>query len=138
MLFSYRLYWGTRMPYSSLLAQTIATRTGIGGTVGQKRQYYSWHFAVDFVGGELGALARDANVEAVISTSRGSTTEHVTTHYVEEIKGYRALFDVRPPEDSNEVVDLRMYLRIDGRPLTETWNYQWSPPPAKDRKAALG
>jgi glucans biosynthesis protein len=138
LLFSYRLYWGTRMPYSSPLAQTIATRTGIGGTVGQKRQYFSWHFAVDFTGGELGALAKDANVEAVISASHGSTTEHVTTHYVEELRGYRALFDVRPPEDSNEVIDLRMYLRIDGRPLTETWNYQWTPPTVKDRKAALG
>ena len=91
LLFSYRLYWGTRMPYASPLAQTIATRTGIGGTVGQKRQYYSWHFAVDFAGGELGALAKDANVEAVITTSHGSTTEHVTAHYVEEFNGYRAL-----------------------------------------------
>jgi periplasmic glucans biosynthesis protein len=137
MLFSYRLYWGTRMPYASPLAQTIATRTGIGGTVGLKRQYYSWHFAVDFAGGELGALAKDANVEAVISTSKG-TTEHVTAHYIEEIKGYRALFDIRPPDDSNEIIDLRLYLRIDSRPLTETWIYQWMPPSVKDRKAALG
>jgi periplasmic glucans biosynthesis protein len=137
MLFSYRLYWGTRMPYASPLAQTIATRTGIGGTVGQKRQYYSWHFAVDFAGGELGALARDANVEAVISTSRG-TTEHITAHYVEEFRGYRALFDIRPQEDSNDVIDVRLYLRIDGRPLTETWIYQWMPPSVKDRKTALG
>ncbi len=137
MLFSYRLYWGTRMPYASPLAQTIATRTGIGGTVGLKRQYYSWHFAVDFAGGELGSLPKDANVEAVIGTSKG-TTEHITTHYVEEIKGYRALFDIRPPEDSNEIIDLRLYLRIDGRPLTETWIYQWMPPSVKERKAALG
>ncbi len=136
MLFSYRLYWGTRMPFASALAQTIATRTGIGGIVGQKRQYYSWHFAVDFGGGELGALAKDANVEAVISTSRG-TTEHVTAHFVEEFKGYRALFDVRPPEDSLDPIDLRLYLRIDGRPLTETWIYQWTPPSIKDRKAAI-
>jgi periplasmic glucans biosynthesis protein len=137
MLFSYRLYWGTRMPFASPLAQTIATRTGIGGTVGQKRQYYSWHFAVDFSGGELAALTKDANVEAVISTSKG-TTEHVTAHYIDEIKGYRALFDIRPPEDSNDAIDLRMYLRIDNRPLTETWIYQWLPPSVKDRKAALG
>ena len=136
MLFSYRMYWGTHMPYESALAQTIATRTGIGGTVGQKRQYYSWHFAVDFAGGELGALAKDAAVEAVISTSSG-TTEHVTAHYVEEFKGYRALFDVRPPDDSLDAINLRLYLRIDGRPLTETWIYQWTPPPIKDRKAAL-
>ena len=81
--------------------------------------------------------AKDANVEAVISTNHGSTTEHVTTHYVDEIKGYRALFDVRPADDSNDPVDLRLYLRIDGRPLTETWIYQWVPPPLKDRKALL-
>jgi glucans biosynthesis protein len=136
LLFSYRLYWGTHMPYASALAQTIATRTGIGGTVGQKRQYYSWHFAVDFAGGELGALAKDAPVEAVITTSRGQT-EHVTAHYVAEFHGYRALFDVKPPEDSIEPIDMRLYLRVDGRPLTETWIYLWTPPPLKERKAAL-
>jgi periplasmic glucans biosynthesis protein len=136
LLFGYRLYWGTRMPYGSALGQTIATRTGIGGTVGQKRQYYSWHFAVDFAGGELGALAKDAAVEAVITASRGQT-EHVTAHYVEEFHGFRALFDVRPPEDSSDPIDLRLYLRIDGRPRTETWIYLWTPPSLKDRKAAL-
>jgi glucans biosynthesis protein len=136
LLFSYRMYWGTRMPYASPLAQTLATRTGIGGTMGIKRQYYSWHFAVDFAGGELGALAKDAPVEAVVTTSRGQT-EHVTAHYVEEFNGYRALFDVKPTDDSVEPIDLRLYLRVDGRPLTETWIYQWIPPTAKERKTAI-
>jgi periplasmic glucans biosynthesis protein len=136
LLFGYRLYWGTRMPFSSPLGQTIATRTGIGGTVGIKRQYYSWHFAVDFAGGELGALPKDAAVEAVITASHGQI-EHVTAHYVEEFHGYRALFDVRPPEDAVDPIDLRLYLRIDGRPLTETWIYLWTPPSLKERKAAI-
>jgi glucans biosynthesis protein len=136
LLFGYRLYWGTRIPFSSPLGQTIATRTGIGGTVGVKRQYYSWHFAVDFAGGELGALPKDSAVEAVVTTSRG-TTEHVTAHFVPEFAGYRALFDVRPPDDSVEPIDLRLYLRIEGRPLTETWIYQWTPPSLKDRKLAI-
>ena len=136
LLYSYRMYWGTQAPYATPLAQVIATRTGIGGTVGQKRAYYAWHFAVDFAGGELGAMARDAAVEAVVSTSKG-TTEHVTAHYVEEFKGYRALFDVRPPDDWLEAIDLRLFLKIENRPLTETWIYQWSPPSIKDRKAAL-
>jgi periplasmic glucans biosynthesis protein len=136
LLFGYRLHWGTHMPYASPLAQTIATRTGIGGTVGQKRQYYSWHFAVDFAGGELGALGKDAPVEAVITTSRGQT-EHVTAHYVEEFHGYRALFDVKPTDDGIEPIDMRLYLRVDGRALTETWIYLWTPPAPKERKAAL-
>src|SRR5258708_5346295 len=87
LLFSYRLYLGTHLPYSSPLAQTLATRTGIGGPGGQKRQYYSWHFAVDFTGGELRALPNDANVEAVMITSHGSTTQHLTAHHLEAIKG---------------------------------------------------
>jgi glucans biosynthesis protein len=136
LLFSYRLYWGTKLPFSPPLAQTIATRTGIGGTLGVKRQYFSWHFAVDFAGGELGALAKDAAVEAVVTTSRGQT-EHVTAHYVAEFNGYRALFDVKPTDDSAEPIDLRLYLRLAGRPLTETWIYQWTPPPVKERKLAV-
>jgi glucans biosynthesis protein len=123
------------MPFESPLAECIATRTGIGGIVGVKRQYYSWHFVVDFAGGELGALAKDAPVEAVITVSRGQT-EHVTAHFVEEFNGYRALFDVRPADDDAEPIDLRLYLRLEGRPLTETWIYQWTPPATKDRKLA--
>ena len=114
LLFSYRLYWGTKMPYSSPLAQTIATRTGIGGTVGVKRQYYSWHFAVDFAGGELGALPKDAPVEAVITASRGQT-EHVTAHYVEEFHGYRALFDIRPTDDGASPSICGCILRLEGQ-----------------------
>src|SRR5579871_2722992 len=136
LLYSYRLYWGTHVPYSTPLAQTVATRTGLGGIVGIKRPYYSWHFSVDFAGGELAALAKDAPVEAVITTSRG-VTEHVTAHFVEEFHGYRALFDLKPTDDTVDPVDLRLFLRLDGRPLTETWIYQWIPPSAKERKAAI-
>ena len=135
LLFSYRLYWGTRMPFASPLATTFATRTGLGGTIGQKRDYYSWHFAVDFAGGELGALAENAKVEAAVSASRGAI-EHLTAHFVREFGGYRALFDLKP-DDSVEPIDLRLYLRIRGRPLTETWIYQWTPPPLKERRRAL-
>jgi glucans biosynthesis protein len=135
LLFGYRLYWGTQIPFATPLAQCIATRTGIGGTIGVKRHYYSWHFVVDFAGGELGALAKDAKVEAIVSASRG-LTEHASAHLVEPFHGYRALFDIKP-DDSVEPIDLRLFLRIEGRPLTETWTYQWTPPSIKDRKLTL-
>ncbi len=137
LLYSYRLYWGTVIPFGPALARTIATRTGIGGIVGVKRDYFSWHFVVDFTGGELGALAKDAPVEAVVTVSRG-TTEHVTAHYVAEFNGYRALFDVRPPDDDVQPIDLRLYLRVGGVALTETWIYQWTPPSPRERKLLIG
>jgi glucans biosynthesis protein len=136
LLFSYRLYWGTRMPFGTALAQTIATRSGIGGTIGQRRTYYSWHFAVDFAGGELGALAKDAAVEAAIAASHGEI-QHLTAHFVSEFNGYRALFDIRPASDNEQPINLRLYLRIQARPLTETWIYQWTPPTIRERKLLL-
>jgi periplasmic glucans biosynthesis protein len=133
LLFAYRLYWGRRMPFVPPLAQTVATRTGIGGVVGRKRDYYSWRFAVDFVGGELAALSERDPVEPVITASRG-VIEITSARPQKNIKGYRAMFDVRPTDASTEPIDLRLYLRLNERPLTETWTYQWTPPPPAERR----
>ena len=53
LLFGYKLYWCREIPVSSGLATARATRTGIGGIVGQKRTHFSWRFVVDFAGGDL-------------------------------------------------------------------------------------
>ena len=111
----------------------MATRTGIGGIVGQKRKYFSWRFAVDFVGGQVATLGKNAKVETVINASRGSI-ELARAHPQLEIDGYRAVFDLRPTDDSVEPVDLRLYLRVGHLALTETWVYQWTPPPAAERR----
>jgi glucans biosynthesis protein len=132
LLFSYRLYWGTRMPFGSPLAEAVATRTGIGGIVGQKRSHFSWRFAVDFAGGELAAIDKDAAVEPVITTSRGRI-EITSARPQKEINGYRAMFDLKPIDESVEPIDLRLYLRLNGQSLTETWTYQWTPPPPAER-----
>jgi glucans biosynthesis protein len=132
LLFSYRLHWGTRMPLAPDRAQVVATRTGIGGVVGQKRKYFSWRFTVDFVAGELAALPPKAKVEPVITASRGEI-EITSARPQKEIKGYRAMFDLKPTDSSTEPIDLRLFLRLDGQPLTETWMYQWTPPPPAER-----
>jgi glucans biosynthesis protein len=102
LLFAYRLHWGARPPAASPLAQCVASRTGLGGVVGQKRGHFSWRFAVDFQGGELAALAQanDLQVEAVLSSQ----------------------------------IDIRLFLRDrHGQALSETWLYQWTPPPPGER-----
>ena len=127
LLFGYRLYWGSKMPAASPLAQVAATRTGIGGIVGQKKKYFSWRFVVDFAGGNLAQLGDKAKVEPVIDVSRGEI-ELVSARPLESISGYRAMFDLKPNDDSMTPVDLRLFLRAGGKPLTETWIYQWTPP----------
>ncbi len=132
LLYAYRLHWGARTPADPPLARVVATRTGIGGVVGRKREYFSWRFAIDFSGGDLAKLGRDDGVEPVITASRGEV-EITSARPLAAIRGYRAMFDLKPVDDSVEPVNLRLYLRAKGRPLTETWLYQWTPPPASRR-----
>src|SRR5439155_2336258 len=70
-LYGYRLYWARENPFGPNLATVHATRTGIGGIVGQKRTHFSWRFVVDFAGGDLALLPDSARVTPIISASRG-------------------------------------------------------------------
>jgi glucans biosynthesis protein len=129
---SYRLTWGETMPDTAEeLATVQATRTGIGGVVGQPRQYFSRRFVVDFAGGTLGMLNGDAGVEAVVTTSRGRT-ELISARPLDSIKGYRAMFDL-VPDDSRDPIELRLYLTLGNQALSETWLYQYVPPAPEDR-----
>jgi glucans biosynthesis protein len=47
------------------------------------------------------------------------------------------MFDIRPTDDNVEPIDLRLFLRRNGQPLTETWIYQWTPPGPRERLDAL-
>jgi hypothetical protein len=86
--------------------------------VGKKREYFSWRFAVDFEGGELASLIDKGEVEAVVEASRGRV-EIVSARPLREINGYRAMFDLVPPEGSTEQIDIRLFLRSGGKTLTD-------------------
>jgi glucans biosynthesis protein len=87
---------------------------------------------VDFEGGELAGLIDKAEVEAVVEASSGRV-EVVSARPLREINGYRAMFDLVPPDGGTGQIDIRLYLRSGGKALTETWLYQYSPPPADQR-----
>jgi len=133
LLFGYRLYWCRYNPVVCPLAQVVATRDGIGGIVGQKRSYFSWRFVIDFVGGDFALLGEEARIEPVITASRG-TIELTSARPQHEIKGWRAMFDLKLTDDSLEPINLRLFLALNGQPLTETWIYQYTPPPPDQRR----
>lgn len=133
LLYGYRLYWGAEPPVRPPLAICVATRTGIGGIVGQKRQYYSHRFVLDFAGGPLAQLdLKTVKVQVVVTASSGRT-ELTSARPLESIHGIRAMFDV-VPTDSSEPITLRAYLSADGHALSETWLYEWMPPTLGDRR----
>jgi glucans biosynthesis protein len=66
----------------------------------------------------------------VITVSRG-TVELTSARPLRSIQGFRAMFDLRlPDERPAPPVELRMYLAYGGQPMSETWCYQWAPPAA--------
>jgi glucans biosynthesis protein len=133
LLYAYRLWWCRDNPMAARLAQVFATRTGIGGVIGQKRSYFSWRFAIDFVGGDLPTLGDGARVVPVIAASRGRV-EITSARPLLPVNGaWRAMFDL-VPDSSTEPINLRLFLSVDGQPLSETWFYQYTPPPPDQRR----
>ena len=133
LLYAYRLNWGRENPVVVDLARVHATRTGIGGIIGRKRTYFSWRFVVDFEGGQLPGLGDNPKLIPVISASRGRV-EITSVRPLRSINGYRAMFDLALTDESVEPINLRLYISIDGQALSETWLYQYTPPPVALRK----
>ena len=77
-------------------------------------------------------LATNAAIELVVEASRG-TIELPSVRPLEAISGYRAIFDLRP-DDSLAPINLSLHLALDGVALSETWFYQYSPPPFAERQ----
>jgi glucans biosynthesis protein len=132
LLLGYRAYWGREAPVQSPLARVVATRTGLGGVIGKKRERFSWRFAVDFAGGDFALLDPKTVVEPVITASRGKV-EITSARPLSAVQGWRAMFDIVPDPTSVEPISLRLFLRANGQPLSETWLYEWTPPPPAER-----
>ena len=47
------------------------------------------------------------------------------------------MFDLVPDATSTEPISLRLFLRTDGQPMSETWLYEWTPPPLAERTLDL-
>lgn len=131
-LYGYRLYWNGVPPVHTPLAYAVATRTGLGGVVGQRRHYFSQRFTVDFVGGKIPLLGGSLDVKAVVSSSRGRV-ELVSCRPQHQLGGYRAQFDVVPLDNKLDPIDIRLFLQLGEEAISETWLYQWNPPPINER-----
>jgi glucans biosynthesis protein len=132
LLFGYRLYWCNEPPSQSPLARCVATRSGVGGVVGQKHSHFSRRFTVDFVGGDLPLLDPGTVVMANVTPSSGKV-ELVSARPLASVHGFRAMFDL-VPEATTDPITMRLFLSADGQALSETWIDEWLPPPVADRK----
>ncbi|MCK9515045.1 MAG: glucan biosynthesis protein [Ottowia sp.] len=117
----YRLHWVDREPFAPSLARCRATRLGLAFPGDPGRRHVR-RFAVAFEGGPLVDLAAGVQPEAVLSASRGRVQRTQVHPVPDDVAGHwRVLFDWTVADPGP--VDLRLYLRLAGQPLTETWLY---------------
>ncbi|WP_448509699.1 glucan biosynthesis protein [Immundisolibacter sp.] len=125
--FDYRLYWGDDEPFIPEVARVRHTwrgRPGIAGIAAHQatQQVPGMKFVIDFSGGPLAALEQRFDLTAMVTTSRG----RVDNAHVLKVVGtdrWRASFDLYV--EGAEPVELRCYVRLGDKTLTETWLYQY-------------
>jgi periplasmic glucans biosynthesis protein len=122
--FDYRLYWQDQEPgYPADLAKVVATRIGRAGVPGAETwDVHARKFALDFEGGDLAKMAPRYDIKPVVTSSSGEASGA----YVIKIVGtnrWRALFDV--PVGGKSPVELRCFLKLGDKTLSETWIYQY-------------
>ena len=123
----YRLYWQDSEPqWTAGLAKAVATRLGRGGVPGQPRPEDAGtvKFVIDFEGGALVQMAQRFDVEAVVSGDHFKV-EHPYVIKVVGTPRWRAVFDAA--FDGKGPFNLRCFLRLGDKTLSETWLYQYFP-----------
>jgi glucans biosynthesis protein len=125
--FEYRLlaFGGNRNTEHAVVTRT---RIGWGAIPGQeKKPPRSFRqFIVDFTGGELQDLDGSQPVEPQLSTTSGDLSD-ITIQRLPGGHGWRVAFKLMPEEE--KPADMRLFLNLRDRRLSETWTYVWHPEP---------
>lgn len=120
--YTYRLSWGDMDAEDRRLAHVVRTSSGIPGVAGVEQDGDGRKFVIDFEGDRLSRLAADADVEAIVKVTNG-TTDHVSLWSIPGTGLWRMAFDVVP--EGNKPIELTAWIEGFGQTLTEQWSYQW-------------
>lgn len=118
---AWRIRWQGDASRQPPAARVVQTRRGIGYREGPLPQG-RLQFHIDFDGDALRALAPNAAVQAVVSAADAGARLKAITYPNPAAGGWRVTLEVDRP-DSARPLELRAFLQLDGRALSETWAY---------------
>ena len=121
-MFAYRQFWCWSPPDKPSGALVTLSRGGRppGASASTRRR----RFLVDFTGDVIGDQQRSPEITPMIAASPGSVSS-VRTFVNRDRKTFRVLFDIDPGSDASS--ELRLQLEVQGKPISETWLYRWTP-----------
>ncbi len=124
--FAYKMHWLADEPYPPALARVVATRMGNGGQPGTARPRGVRKFMIEFQGQALINVPFGVKPEVVLTASRGTFSYVFTEAVPNDVPGHwRAQFDLAVEGD--DPVEMRAFLKLDDKVLSETWLYQYHP-----------
>jgi periplasmic glucans biosynthesis protein len=123
---AYRLFWQEEPPVAKTLARCVATRLGNGGQPGTARPKGVRKFMIEFLGGPLEALPSGVKPEVDLFASRGTFSYILTEAIPNDVPGHWwTQFDLTV--EGADPVEMRALLKVHGKPVSETWLYQYRP-----------
>ena len=119
---AYRQFWCWNPPERSGLATASLSRSGRipGAPASAKKR----RFLVEFSGDILSDVTNPGEINVTLSASHGAMT-NIRKIFVAERKAMRVSFDIDAGGDS--LSELRLLLEAQGKPVSETWLYRWTP-----------
>lgn len=127
LAFDYTMRTFNSMPNPDNLAAVVGTRNGWGWIPGARERppRSLRQFVIDFQGGELTGLSGAQPVKAELAVDRGEART-VTVSKLPHGEVWRVAFKLTPA-DLEQKVNMRLFLTLRGRRVSETWNYLWDP-----------
>ncbi len=116
--FAYTLTWFGENGGLPPIGRVWATR------IDYQDQLYFRKVILDFGGGDLANLPADTAVEADLLISDNGAVEAVSVQRNSNDGTWRLTFTPKTAR-TNEPVEMRAALTLNGRPVTETWSYTW-------------
>lgn len=115
---------------SHQLARATSTHPGWAAVAGMDDPPPRTHrrFVVTFEGGPLPSIAPDQPVEARLETSAGEISEVVVSRLPGSSR-WQASFRLDGP--TGQAADMQLTLMLNGKAISETWNYVWYPASVK-------
>ncbi|MBY5935475.1 glucan biosynthesis protein G [Tateyamaria omphalii] len=122
--YAWRMHWGALLP-SGDLAWVQGTLAGVGGPSGVPLENPNLRkFVIDFEGGALADMDKDADLTPVITHSAGEIVSTVL-HKVDGAAHptWRLFIDIDGGD--TELIELTAHITDGADRLSETWLYQW-------------
>lgn len=121
LAFDYDIFFGDERISRQPVARAINTFVGDGHRLDPANETGSYLFAVNFAGGRLAELPKDAPVVGRITPLEGGQVLRQYVQRIPAIDGWRLTMVVRP--EAGKALALRAFLALEEEALSETWTY---------------